>query len=65
MSYVAGVNVLISAERTVIAKVRDPGGGIFDVTKGSASGWTCSCTDPSPCLHVGEVRQALAEAIGL
>lgn len=58
------VAVLVGKERTVVARVRDDA-GIYDVTRGKTSGWSCSCPSPSPCLHVGDVREAMAEAIGL
>ena len=51
----AAVHVVVATERTTIARVRDDR-GIFDVTRGSASGWSCTCSEYG-CVHVAAVRQ--------
>lgn len=64
LSEFGGVHVVVATERTVIARVRDDS-GIYDVTKGSASGWSCSCSEAGACSHVLAVRQTTEAVTGL
>ncbi len=52
----AAIHVVVATERTVVARVRDDR-GVWDVTRGSATGgWFCTCGEYG-CAHVAAVRQ--------
>ena len=52
-----GVHIVVATGQMVVARVRDYA-GIWDVTRGSVSGWQCTCSDEA-CHHVASVRQAI------
>jgi len=58
---VEGVHIVVATERTTIARVRDHR-GVWDVTNGPVTRWTCSCPEEGgPCCHVLAVQQVSAE----
>ncbi len=59
---VEGIHVVVATEQTVIARVRDDR-GIWDVTHGNRTGWSCSCIEAGTCCHVLAVRQVTAGAV--
>jgi len=58
---VEGVHIVVATEATTIARVRDHR-GVWDVTNGPVTRWTCSCPEEGgPCCHVLAVQQVSAE----
>jgi hypothetical protein len=60
MTLAETVDVVCAAGEVVVARVRDSA-GIYDVTHGMVSGWSCSCGDLA-CCHVAAVRQTTQAA---
>jgi hypothetical protein len=57
---VAGIQIVLDTPRTVVAHVLDDIGGIFDVTRGAATGWSCSCGDvDNRSVHIACVTQLI------
>jgi hypothetical protein len=50
------VHIVVTAGEVVVARVRDDF-GIFDVTHGKVSGWSCSCGEAGHCCHVLATQQ--------
>jgi len=60
-SEVAGVHIVCSAGEVVVARVRDDS-GIWDVSHGAETGWTCSCGELC-CAHALATQQTLRVVI--
>jgi hypothetical protein len=50
--------VVVAAGEVVVARVRDDF-GIWDVTHGKVSGWSCSCGEAGVCCHVLAAQQTV------
>ena len=52
------VHVVTADNEVVVARVRHDD-GIFDVTRGRLTGWSCSCGEDYGCCHVLAVGESI------